>query len=106
MHLLFLNFRSDKLEASKFEFDRNIMDVYKGNLVADQVALDDTTFENLRHRYELQRYSLMVHFHCPTPIPIPIIVPIPIVCRSAPLGPIPMVIPMQITDTSLVYLKN
>ena len=42
---------------------------------------------------------LMVHFHCPTPIPIPIIVPIPIVCRSAPLGPIPMVIPMQITDT-------
>ena len=44
-------FRSDKLEASKFEFDRNIMDVYKGNLVADQVALDDTTLENLKHRY-------------------------------------------------------
>ena len=33
---------------------------------------------------------VMVCFHCPTPIPIPIIVPIPIVCRSAPLGPIPM----------------
>ena len=32
----------------------------------------------------------MVCFHCPTLIPIPIIVPIPIVCRSAPLGPIPM----------------
>ena len=42
---------------------------------------------------------LMVHFHCPTPIPIPFIVPIPVVCRSAPLGPIPMVIPMQSMDT-------
>ena len=49
---------------------------------------------------------IVVHFHCLTPIPIPIIVPIPIVCRSDSLGPIPMVIPMQITDTSLVYLKN
>ena len=48
----------------------------------------------------------MVHFHSPTLIPIPIIVLIPIVCRSAPLGPIPMVIPMQITDTLLVYSKN
>ena len=48
----------------------------------------------------------MVHFYCPTPIPIPIIVPILIVCRSAPLGPIPMVIPMQITDTLLVYSKK
>ena len=51
-------------------------------------------------------YWLMVHFHCPTPISIPIIVPIPIVCRSAPLGPIPMVIPMQITDTSLVLFEK
>ena len=46
--------------------------------------------------------GIMVHFHCPTLIPIPIIVPIPIVCRTVPLGPIPM----QITDTSLVYSKN
>ena len=47
---------------------------------------------------------VMVHFHCPTVIPIPDIVPIPIVCRSAPLGLIPMVIPMQITEklTSLL----
>ena len=49
---------------------------------------------------------ILVHFYCPTLIPIPIIVPILIVCRSAPLGPIPMVFPMQIMDTSLVYSKN
>ena len=35
-------------------------------------------------------HDVMVYFHCPTPIPIPIIVLIQIVCRSAPLGPIPM----------------
>ena len=37
----------------------------------------------------------MVCFHCPIPIPRPIPIPIPIVYRSAPLGPIPMVIPMD-----------
>ena len=38
----------------------------------------------------------MVCSHCPIPIPRPIPIPIPIVCRSAPLGPIPMVILMVI----------
>ena len=38
----------------------------------------------------------MLCFHCPIPIPRPIPIPIPIVCRSAPLGPILIVIPMVI----------
>ena len=37
----------------------------------------------------------MVCFHWPTPMPIHIPIPIPILCTKAPLGLIPMVIPMQ-----------
>ena len=37
----------------------------------------------------------MVCLHCPTPMPIHILIPILILCRKAPPGPIPMVIPMQ-----------
>ena len=40
------------------------------------------------------RHTIMVCFHCPIPIPRPIPIPIPIVFTSAPLGLIPMVIPM------------
>ena len=38
---------------------------------------------------------LMVCFHCPTPMPIHILIPILIICRKAPLGPVPKVTPMQ-----------
>ena len=41
--------------------------------------------------------SVMMSFHYPTPVPIPIVIPIPIICRKAPLGPIPMVIPCKVT---------
>ena len=47
---------------------------------------------------------LMVCFHCPTPMSIHILIPILIICRKAPLGLIPMVIPMQSYHEN--YLKN
>ena len=47
---------------------------------------------------------LMVCFHCLTPMLIHIPIPIPILCRKAPLGPIPMVILIQSYYEN--YLKN
>ena len=52
--------------------------------------------------YELPCF--MVCFQCLTPMPIHIPIPIPILCRKAPQGPIPMVIPMQSYYEN--YFKN
>ena len=48
----------------------------------------------------------MVRFHCPTPIPIPIPTPIPMKWTKAPLGLIPMVIPMQSYYEKLLKLHH
>ena len=57
--------------------------------------------QNSRNLQNLKNLlTLMVCFHCPAPMPIPI----PILCRKAPLGLIPMVIPMQSYYEN--YFKN
>ena len=41
-------FRTEPFQIETFKFDPNILDVYKGNLQTNRLALDDLTIDNLK----------------------------------------------------------
>ena len=47
---LFSFSRSDRLELTTFEFDKKLLEEYKGTLRLNEVAVDDLTVENLKNR--------------------------------------------------------
>ena len=52
--------RSDPLQTSKYEFDKVLLDDYKGTLLAEDVALNDLTVEALEQRYRAKHPNIFI----------------------------------------------